>query len=384
MSKRKLYVDADCIITPRPSGIGSMTVQLIRALSEDPDFIEKFHIELITPFNKAHLINQWHFNEHISIRRIPLTGRMVAALVKLRLLPPVDVFLGKGIYLFPNFRNWPLMKSKSITYIHDVSFRVFPEFVETKNYDYLTKNVNIWIERADKIITVSKHAKKEINRFYSGSARKTDVVYNGINTSFVPISREKVVPFISEFGLRYNEYFMFLSNLEPRKNVTGLLDAYQLFIAQKSHEHVKLLLVGGMGWKNEQILTRINEINATETHVIVPDLYVPDELLPALLSGAAALVHPAHYEGFGISPLQAMAVGTQLVVSRNSSLPEVVGDGGIYVDDNDSRDIYRAMNIAYNRRQTVNSDGIKRAKSFQWKQSAQQLGKIITTLGGKG
>ena len=381
--KKRLYIDADSIITPRPSGIGSMTIQLIRELSENKKFTQEHKIILIAPFNKAWLLKRWEF-QNVSVIRLPLTGRMIAGLVKYRLMPPIDLFLGSGVYLFPNFRNFPLLFSKSITYIHDVSFKVFPEFVEAKNLPFLLRNVPKWIKRTDIVITVSEHAKKEIIQYYPESEGKISVVYNGINSSFVHHDKYQVKSTLEQYGLAYKNYFMFLSNLEPRKNIIGILSAYKEFIEDPSSKNkdVKLLLVGGMGWNNDSILRKVDELNESGLKVVIPNHYVEDEDLPFLLSGAAALLHPAHYEGFGISPLQAMACGTQVLVSDNTSLPEVVGDAGVYVDSANTNDIRRAMEVVYNKRHDVNTNGVLRAAKFTWKKSARQLAAFVEQLEG--
>ena len=378
-SKVKLFIDADSIITSRPSGIGSMTVHLIRGLSTTDAFTDRYKIVILTPFNKRGLIDQWKFH-NVTIMSIPLTGRIISALVKFHLLPPVDIFLGKGIYLFPNFRNFPLLFSKSITYIHDVSFEVFPEFVEEKNLVFLKKNIKQWIKRADAVITVSRHAKAEIARFYPQAEAKTHLVYNGIDSSFMSMSSSDSKRIIDSYGLNYKDYFMFLSNIEPRKNISGLLAAYKEFIANPAYANMKLLMVGGMGWNNEAILKEIDKINQSTERIVIPSYYVPDSELPALLSGAAALLHPAHYEGFGISPLQAMACGTQVLVADNSSLPEVVGDAGTYVDSMSIDSIYEGMKKVYKQKNERNDKGIRRSKEFTWSQSVISLRKVIDRL----
>jgi glycosyltransferase involved in cell wall biosynthesis len=299
------------------------------------------------------------------------------------MLPPMDLLVGKGTYIFPNFRNWPLLYSKSITYIHDVSFNVFPEYVEKKNLRFLARNVHTWMKRTNIVVTVSNHAKNEITRFYPQIKDNVRVVYNGITEAFKPIHKSEVEPVLKEYNLKFKEYFIFLSNLEPRKNVNGLLEAYEKFMLESGHQDTKLVLVGGMGWNNEAILQKIASINRRQVNVIVPSHYVPDADLPALLSGAAALIHPAHYEGFGISPLQAMACGTQVVVANNSSLPEVVADGGVYVDDRSVEDILRGINVVYNKRYVNNAKGLKQSLNFSWKQSADNLIDILLELESK-
>lgn len=379
MTHTPLFIDADAIITERPSGIGSMTINLIHALSRSKTFRDQFRIVLFAPFNKRHHLERWGF-DNVQISWIPLPGRVIALLVRLRIMPPIDLFLGKGIYLFPNFRNMPLLRSKSITYIHDVSFRVHPDFVEEKNLAFLQKNISHWISRTNKIVTVSNNAKNEITKYYPDTQNKITVVYNGIDDSFHPLKRYESEAILLEYGIRYKEYFMFLSNIEPRKNIEGLLEAYELFLQDSKNQAVKLLLVGGMGWKNERILKKIAAINRESERIILPKKYVPDHELPSLLSGAAALIHPAHYEGFGISPLQAMACGTQLVVANNTSLPEVVKDGGEYVSSRDVHSIHDAMKMVYNKRYQVNVAGINRAKQFTWDSSAKQLTFLLREL----
>lgn len=356
-----------------------MTVQLIHALTSNESFMQSHEIVLIAPINKAHFINQWEF-KGVRVKRIPLPARVIAGLVKFRLVPPVDIFFGKGVYLFPNFRNVPLLFSKSITYIHDVSFKVHPEFVESKNFVFLNKHVKTWMKRADVIVTVSNHAKQEISRYFADMASKTRVVYNGINHTYKPLDEVQTHSVLESYELTYKRYFIFLSNLEPRKNIDGLLNAYKTFIANVEHDEVKLLIVGGMGWKNEPILAEINKINQVSEKVVLPKHYVSDSELPALISGAAALVHPAHYEGFGISPLQAMACGTQVMVANNSSLPEVVGDAGVYVDASDPDSILKALMQVYDSRYELNEAGINRAKAFNWDKSAKQIIEIVESL----
>lgn len=379
LPKKKLFIDADCIVTPRPSGIGSMTVQLIHAITNNKEFMDSHQVILIAPVNKAHYIDQWGF-KNVHVKRILFPARVIAGLIKFRIMPPVDVFIGKGVYLFPNFRNVPLLFSKSITYIHDVSFRVHPEFVESKNFAFLNKHVERWMKRTDVVVTVSTHAKEEIAQYFAGMVSKTRVVYNGVNATFMPMNESHVGSTLETYNLSYKNYFVFLSNLEPRKNVEGLLAAYKQFLAGSGHDDVKLLMIGGMGWKNEAVLAEIDTINQSGEKIVLPKHYVPDSELPALISGAAALVHPAHYEGFGISPLQAMACGTQVMVANNSSLPEVVGDAGVYVDALDADSIAVGLELVYANRFKINEAGIERAKMFSWDKSAENIIKAIESL----
>jgi len=100
-------------------------------------------------------------------------------------------------------------------------------------------------------------------------------------------------------------------------------------------------LVGSGGWLNEDVFSLIKQLTERGARILQPNKYVEDSDLPALLSGATMLGHPALYEGFGLSPLQSMACGTPVIVANNSSLPEVVGDAGLLVDAYSEKDISR-------------------------------------------
>lgn len=383
--KTTVFVDGDAIISQRPSGIGTATVSLIRALSEDPDFIAKYRLSVIVAANKVGKIERWKFNDNVNVKISLVPGRIFNGLLKYRLLPPMDIIFGRGVYLFPNFRNWPLIRSPSATYIHDASFKVYPQFVEKKNLAFLNANIARWIDRTSRVITVSKHAQTEIEKYFPEAKGKTSVVYNGIDDTFKPLPKSAVTDLLRSYGLTYKKYFMFLSNIEPRKNLEGVLAAYELFCKKNGKDEASLLIVGGMSWSEDVMRNKIDSMQKSGCQIIRPSHYVEDRDLPGLLSGAACLVHAAFYEGFGISPLQAMACGTQVIVSDVSSLPEVVGDAGEYVDPDDVEAIAGAMQKTYNKRHDVNTKGIARAKQFTWKKSAKHLAQELVAIntGGK-
>lgn len=378
--KTRVFIDGDAIVADRPSGIGTATVYTIRALSTNQEFLSNYELHVIVAINKLHMLPRWQFNSNVKITKSFIIGKILNGLVKFHLLPPMDLVFGKGLYIFPNFRNWPLAHSRSVTYIHDVSFKVYPEYVEPKNLRLLEKNVELWMNRTDKVVTVSKFAKEEIIKYFQIPKNKIEVVYNGIDETFKPLDKKQVIPVLKRYGLSYKHYFMFLSNMEPRKNLKGVLEAFKLYCDQNGKDSVTLLLVGAMSWATDDIKVRIASLNKQGYKVIKPDHYVPDQDLPMLINGAAALVSPAFYEGFGISPLQAMACGVQVVVSKTSSLPEVVEGAGVYVNEHDPRDIAKGLHKAFKAREVVNAKGIARATGFTWQASARRLTEVLKKL----
>ncbi len=363
MTNKKILIEGGALAQPRTSGIGNTALNIIRTLAQDDTITENFTIHIIVPFNKARYLERYKFDKSIVVRKLWLPGKVSNLLTKLRAMPYMDVFFGKGVYIFPNYKNWPLFHSKSITYVHDMAHIRHPEFIEPKNLKYLNNHLKEWIDRADRIVTVSTYSQKEIEEYFPESIGKVLTVYNGYDTNlFHPNAYNEAVT--KKYNLVRNKYFIFLSNLEPRKNITTLLNAFKIHL--KNNPDHQLLLVGGMGWKNEDILQAIAEMNSERINVIYPSMFVPDEDLPSLICGSIGLVHPAHYEGFGISPLQALACGKHVVVGNNSSLPEVVAGAGLYVDVNDPEAVSRGMQEIVNSSDQINVEGLKRAEQFHW------------------
>lgn len=384
MAKRRLFIEAGSIAEKNMSGVGHTALSIVKALAGNEKFSSQYMIVLLVPFNKVALVRAHDLPEIVAIRRVFLPGRVMNGLVRFNKLPYMDLFFGKGLYLFPNFKNWPLIWSKSLTYIHDVYFKIKPEHIETKNLDLLEKHTEKFIARTDVVITVSDHAKREIETYFLNAKGKVAVVYNGIDHSlYYPRKKTEQHKVARRYGLVENRYFIFFSNIEPRKNVETLLEAYKLFVDETNERDIALLLVGGMGWANEDILKKMKTLQDEGYAIIKPAAYVPDEDMPALLSGSIALVHPALYEGFGLTPLEAMACGRPVIVGNNSSLPEVMGPNYTkYVDITNENEIKQAM-IRYLNDSKEDEYGIARAAEFSWEKSARMLQRVIDKEAGE-
>ncbi len=372
----KIFVDALSIVSMRMSGIGHNTSGLIKALGKLPEVREHAQIYLIVPLWKKKFIQRHRFSPNVKIKVLPLPARFIALLLRLHLMPPVDLLLGKGTYIFPNYRNWPLLGSKSYTYIHDTVFMRYPQFVQPKNLTYLKKYVPLWIKRADKIITLSEFSKTELIRYLQVPKAKIIVVSPGVDSSvFYQKDEEEIEKMKQKYNLYPRPYILYLGNIEPRKNLIRLVRAFNM-LPMDIKSSYDLLLVGGDGWLSEEINNEIKKARANGSSIVKPKEYIVDSDLPALLSGASLLAHPALYEGFGISPLQAMACGTPVLIANNSSLPEVVGNAGVLVNAEDENDISNKIQaILTNSKlsKIMISEGLNQAQKFKWETSAKKL-----------
>lgn len=370
----KLFIDASPLAERNITGIPHFTAELVKALDQHPDNGKKFIIILVIAFDKKKLLGRWQYN-NIKIKVLPLPLRFVNLFWKYDVLPPMDMILGKGRYLFPNYKNWRLSRSKSLTYIHDLGFMRYPQFVQPKNLEFLKNNIQKWIGRSDLILTGAEHARNEIIELLSVSPEKVVRIYHGVDHSdYYPRPKSEISSALSKYGLS-GKYLLYIGSIEPRKNLSRLVSAYDN-LPTKLKDEYSLCLIGGDGWLNNDILRDIELSKEKGNKIIRPNSYVEDEDLPALITGSSLLVHPALYEGFGLSPLQAMACGTPVLVGNNSSLPEVVGKAGTLVNAEDESDIsakiekvlsdkkYRARMIEL---------GLGQAQKFKWEISAQEL-----------
>lgn len=373
-----LYIDASPLAEDRVTGIPHFTAELVRALDQHPDNGKKFQVILVISFDKKKKLARWDY-VNVRIKILPLPLRAVNLIWKYNLLPPMDVLLGKGVYLFPNYKNWPLQRSRSLTYIHDLSYIRYPEFTQPKNLEFLQTNMQRWITRANTILTGSDHARQEIIELLHVAPEKVVRIYHGVDhMQYYPRPELEIETAKEKYNIK-GEYLLYIGSLEPRKNLKRLIDAY-CHLPKNLRDKYALYLIGGDGWLNDDITAAIATAQQQGFRVLQPSKYVEDEDLPGLVSGATLLTHPALYEGFGLSPLQAMACGTPALVANNSSLPEVVGEAGILVNAESETDISAKIEAALTDKKyylALQKAGLIQAQKFTWEISAQALLKQV-------
>jgi glycosyltransferase involved in cell wall biosynthesis len=244
------------------------------------------------------------------------------------------------------------------TFIHRPNFR---------DHVYLSLDYK-GIKKAAHIIAVSHATKRDLIHHLAIAEERISVVYEGIDHQvFRPVER-RLVDY---------PYLLYVGTEQPRKNLVGLLRAFRILKSQNGFKDLKLVKVGRSGGLDEEFRKETNRAIrelGLSNDVIFTD-YVPEEDLPAYYSGTECFVLPSLYEGFGFTPLEAMACGSPVIVSNAASLPEIVGDGALLVDPNDTSSLADYLQVVLTdkglRRQLV-SKGLERANLFSWENTARE------------
>jgi len=283
-----------------------------------------------------------------------------------------------GSLLWSPSNTGPLAVERQVVTIHDVSPMDHPEWLNPRFaswYQFLTPRL---VRRVRNIITISEFTKQRIIAHCPEAESKIHVVHNGVDVRFHPIDAD----FIKETRERLNipspHYLVALGSLEPRKNLVRLLQAWAT-IQNQMPKDVWLVIAGAKG---RRLLFGDVSFENLPARVHLTG-HVPDELLPALYSGAIAAPYLSLYEGFGLPPLEAMACGTPSLTGNLASLPEVVGDAGIMVDPYDVDAIADGLLQLVgdsNLRAKFSRKGLERAKQFSWDTAADLTWDILKNV----
>ncbi|MGD8462712.1 MAG: glycosyltransferase family 1 protein [Anaerolineae bacterium] len=289
-----------------------------------------------------------------------------------RLVPGAKLFHATEHLLLP-LRDIP-----TVLTIHDMIFALFPEHQKRLNYWYLNATMPLYCQRASAIVTVSQSSKRDIVALYDVEPDKVSVIYEAAAPGFRPVSREQARATGERYGLP-DHYLVHVGTIEPRKNLTRLVEALQLL-----HEQgltIPLVVVGGKGWLYEGFFQRLEDLEIRD-RVHFPG-YVADADLPALYQGATAAVVPSVYEGFGLPVLEAMACGTPVLASHVSSLPELGGDAARYFDPYSTEDIAHAIRSVWSDNDLqaeMSQAGQAQAAKFSWAQAAKETLSVYERL----
>ncbi len=370
LSKMKIGIEAQRLFRPHKHGMDIVALELIRALqlidSENEYFIfvkadedrsclaetPNFHIIEIPSFNYIfwEQILLPFYAQKYNIEALHCTSNTA-----------------------PMFISIPLLLT-----LHDVIFMEKTMGRNTaSNYQKLGNLYRKWlvpkiIRKCEKIVTISEVEKLNITKILGLNNDAITVVHNGVSNRFgVKASNEMITQLRTQWNVE-DDFFLFLGNVEPRKNVFNTVSAFVLF-AEKNSE-VKLVITGLNSTFIEDILAKIDKKSFLNRFVITG--FVPENVLHTLYAEAKVFLYPSLREGFGLPILEAMAFGTPVVTSNISSMPEVAGEAAFLVNPFSVEEIALGMETAYEnevlRKKKINL-GYLRLKMFTWQKTAHQM-----------
>lgn len=291
--------------------------------------------------------------------------------------PKIDKLIGGvDIFFAPNINFLSVSdECRLITAFHDLSFERYPHFFALKTrlwHKYFVNPRKIsWI--AKRMIAVSESTKKDLEEIYQVKRGDVQVVQHGISENFKVLDEND--PKLSEIKRKYQlpqKFIFFLGNIEPRKNISSIAAAYKNIVSgnPKLSEY-ELVLAGNISPLYGDLIEKNN---------IKTCGYIEREDRPYVYNLASLFVYPSFFEGFGLPILEAMACGTPVIASNNSSLSEVAGNSALLIDPNRPSEIAEAMeNILIDEKlyKKFKKRGIAQAQKFSWKKCAEETLAVI-------
>ena len=354
-------IDARLVYHTR-AGIGQYTLHLANALAKSfpqdhftllqdrrhtQPLVEAPNVSVASSFVPSH-----HRFEQ-QLLRVVMRGVHTDVFHSPDFIPPLDV------------------QGRFVITIHDLAFLIYPHFLTQDSARYYGQ-IDRAVRHASQIIAVSESTKNDVVRMLGAPAEKVSVIYEAADPMFTPLDRPTALQYVRSIYEIPDEYILFVSTIEPRKNVVGLLRAYRRLVDDYKLTP-PLVFVGAKGWLYDDVEAEVKRLQLDPYCHFLGRVSGLDLL--NLYNGARCLVHPAFYEGFGLTPLEAMACGTPVIVSNVSSLPEVVGDAALLIDPRHDEEITVALwRILTDQAlwEELQAKGLQRAAAFSWERTAEQ------------
>ena len=269
---------------------------------------------------------------------------------------------------------------KKIVTIHDLIPYVMPETVGKGYLLKFLKEMPLIIGGSSGIITVSEFSKRDILKFFPVDERKIFVTPLAADKKYTPLNKSHCRDFLkNEYNLT-DPFILYLGGFSERKNVASVLTSFAK-VYKDLNKTYKLVIVGGYKDSSQKLVTLANELKI-DSNVIFTG-FVPEEHLPIFYNGCDTFIYPSFYEGFGLPPLEAMNCGTPVIASNLTSIPEVVGDGGILINPYDISEISLAIgNLLSNEKlqSELSYKALKRAKEYSWQNTALSTLKVYEDI----
>ena len=294
--------------------------------------------------------------------------------------PVLGLLDGNDVIFAPNFmppRRQRFFGRRMVVTVHDLAFAVMPEMVAPETLAHLRSRFPRILRRADRIIAVSQATARDLVEFCDVDRRRIHTIHEGLDPHFAAAAGETT----PDASLP-EDYLLFVSTIEPRKNVIGVLRAFSL-LAEWGYPG-KLVIAGRWGWRTDKIRAEL-EASPVRDRIVHLD-YVDRARMASVYGQARALLFPSWLEGFGLPILESMACGTPVVTSGRSAMPEVAGPAGVYIDPESAHGIATGAaslleDAEHHTR--LRALGRERARRFSWDLAGEATAGVFRRAAGR-
>lgn len=368
----RIGIDAR-LLERKITGIGR---SLIILLEKFPIYDKKSEYYLIS-YDKLNLKNDFYKN----IPTIkPIISQKIFSPIWSNLILPFYLKKHKIETLFSVNQVVPLVKVKNCRYIsvvHDVIYKADKSFLPFIYRRYLQLFAFFSVRVSDLIITVSEFSKSDILKNYKIEPDKIKVVLQSANDKFkrIFLSDEEKLKIKNEFELK-EKIVLYVGMIENRKNIGAIIKIAEMF--DNYRNDVSFVLVGKIGYGGKRFISEI-ETRKNIKHFVNVD----DDMLLKLYNISDVFLFPSLYEGFGYPPLEAMQCGLPVIASSNTSLKEIIANGGILCEPNDYQKIFNEINRLFDDKNywlRYSEAGLNRAKNFNLEKSVREIINIFNSV----
>lgn len=369
----KICIDIRTLIDKQYSGVGMYTLKLLSNLFE---IDKKNEYKLFYNSAQNRFVKKYYPN--VTYYDYKMSNKLFNSSTLLFKYPKIDKLVGDfDIFFAPNINFFAFSKknkSKKVITIHDISFKLFPEFYSKKGrlWHKLT-NPKKLLKNFDHIITVSNNTKNDLIKYYNVDQNKVSAIHLGIDEPVIDkYYRKRIIE---------GDYLLYIGTIEPRKNIEGIIKSFEDFCDENKNCSLKLVLAGKNGWNNKYIYRIINHSNFKDKIIIKN--YVSEEDKKTLFRDAKIFLFPSFYEGFGLPVIEAQSYGLPVITSANSSMLEISNNSTICVNPYNTNEIKEAIKNLYFDKSLYayyKNKGLENYKNFTWEKTARETLKLFQEL----
>lgn len=355
---KKIYINGR-FLTQKITGVQRVAHETLKALD---NIIDKYKddIRIIVIIPKGSIRN--YSFKNIEIKNINfLSGHLWEQIT----LP----FITRNKLLLNFCNTAPLFKRKQIVVIHDAAIRTAPEGFN-KRFIYWYRVIYWWVSKlAHRIVTVSNFSKSELIQYYPSMKGKIVTVYNG-SDHITKINKDDEI--LEKYNLKKGKYILAVSSVNPNKN----FDIIPKALASLKGFDSQLIIVGG---RQEKVFSTGKQ-SPKDVKGIIWTGFVTDAELVSLYQNASLFIFPSRYEGFGLPPLEAMALGCSVLSSNAASMPEILKNNAIYFNPNDEKGLAKQLKKLLSNPEILkkNESSLKNySQKYTWDKTAKEILNLI-------